>query len=119
MKYRHQNQQDTTITILNHVAYYIGLTTEEMIAKNRARHLVEARMIYCMICNDHAPISINVATIGEVMKRDHATTLYNVKTGKELLRVNKKFASKYERVLESYKSNVLLQFEHYNHIPQY
>jgi len=119
MKYKHQNQEETAATILNHVAIHLGLTIARMTERNRKRPLVEARMIYCLICQDHAPVSIIVSIIGEVMKRDHVTALYNIKEGRSLAKVNRAFATKYANTLESYKTNVLLQFEHYNYIPQY
>lgn len=119
MTYKHQNQNETADTILKHVAFQLDLTPETMTARNRKRPLVEARMIYCLICQDHAPVSIIVSVIGEVMKRDHVTALYNLREGRSLAKMNRAFATKYERVLESYKTNVLLQFEHYNYIPQY
>lgn len=119
MTYRNQNQQDTAETILKHVSYSLKFTPTELKAKKRLRPLVEGRMIYCLICMDHASASIIVAIIGEVMDRDHATVLYNVRVGRSLLTVNKTFAEKFHRVLEAYKTNVLHQFEHYNNIPQY
>jgi chromosomal replication initiator protein len=84
-----------------------GYTKESLISKlsgARKRELVEARQIFCHILREHTDMSLD--SIGQLIKRDHATVLYSLKNVSNLIETDKEFRNKYAYVHDAVTHNI-------------
>jgi chromosomal replication initiator protein len=73
--------------IIEQVAEYIGIKSEDIKSNQRAKNIVLARHIGMYLLRDI--LMLNFDLIGEFMDRDHSSVLYSVNKIKELLITNK------------------------------
>jgi chromosomal replication initiation ATPase DnaA len=72
----------------------MGVTKEEMISKNRHRHICEARQMFCMLARDLIKgwTEKGSVAVGKQIERDHATVLYSAATMRNLCTVDKRLS---------------------------
>lgn len=90
---------------------------------SRKRNTVDARRIYSDIAKEHTDYTLS--TIGEIIKRDHASVLHQIRTSGELKETDRDYRKMYEKVYASITMEprlTLLEqsyFYHYNKCIQY
>jgi chromosomal replication initiator protein len=77
-------------TVLYMVCTYYGVEPDDVKGKDRARHLVIARQIYCNLARTYTRSTLK--QIGSIINRDHATVIYGNRQTKILSTIEKKTA---------------------------
>ena len=71
----------------------------EILSEKRSRENVDARRVFCFILRDESNTS---TSIGEFLKKDHATVLHYIRTFKGLLDSDSSFRERYDDCLKLY-----------------
>ena len=79
----------TPQAVLEVVAHYFNLTTDELVGKGRSRRFVQARQIAMYLCRELTDLSL--PKLGAAFGgRDHTTVMYAERRIRESLTENKK-----------------------------
>ena len=74
--------------------------------RSRRRNLVDARKIYFMLCKKFTKNSL--ASLGASLNgRDHATALYNINSGKNLIETDRNFNYHYRNLYNRVKKHCI------------
>ena len=85
--------REAAIRKCHRAAYRWGYDWEEVVARNRARDMVECRQIIAKYLRDQGWM---LNAVGKFLgDRDHSTALYSVKQAEHLLDYDKPFRAKY------------------------
>lgn len=108
-------------TVLKIVCQELNVSEAEMKSNARNAPLAEARQIFIKVLEERDDVEYTLAELGAVINRHHATVLHSVTTATNLIRNNKWFRAKYQKVkqqLNLYPDLQVINFN-FNCIPQY
>jgi len=89
-KFMFNQEKQILNTVLYMVCTYYGVEPDDVKGKDRTRHLVIARQIYCYLARTYTRSTLK--QIGSIINRDHATVIYGNKQTKILSTIEKKTA---------------------------
>ena len=104
---------ETTMDLVTKATALIcELSEEEMLSKNRERHLVDARRIAYAV--NRLFFKYPLLRIGKFYKKNHATIIHQVNVHNAIIQYDKDYAMKYQMVLNCVRDEVGLE-----HIQEY
>jgi chromosomal replication initiator protein len=77
------------VRILDHVARYFGLQSEELTSRSRHRKVLYPRQVCMYLCRKHTNASLQ--SIGTLFQRDHSSVLYAVQSLKKKFDTNPRY----------------------------
>jgi len=80
--------------VITKAAELFNISIKEMKTRNRSFSVVNARRVFYLLCKDIG-IKKSTSEVARYFSQDHASYIYQVKTGKLMLEQNKYFKEKY------------------------
>ncbi len=88
--------------VLTLVSETLDVSKDLLLCKNRTRHVVDARNIYCFLVKKVAKIEISFVDLGKILNKDHATVLHACRKTEDLVFADKEFEIKLKKCIEAY-----------------
>lgn len=88
--------------VLTLVSETLDVSKDLLLDKNRTRHVVDARNIYCYLVKKVAKIEISLSDLGKILNKDHATVLHACRKTEDLIFSDKDFEIKLNKCIEAY-----------------
>ncbi len=98
----YNDSRTTPFDIINIVAEQMYISSNSIMGQNRTRIVVDSRFIVILLIKEVYP-DYTLKDIGRILKRDHTTILYAMKTAKDLLEFNTEFKAKYNKCINKLK----------------
>lgn len=93
-KKRHYDM-DSIVDVCEHA---LELNKGDLVSPNRSNNVSEARQLAMFIIREKIP-AITLVMIGDFFNRDHSSVIYAIRNAKNLLSVDRKVQSMYNRIL--------------------
>jgi chromosomal replication initiation ATPase DnaA len=92
--------------IIDFVSDHYDISRQDLRSGRNYRHLIESRRMYSYLAKKYTK-KISYATIGQFIKRDHATIIHSEKSLKEESSVNKKYRQEVETAESEFTSKYM------------
>ncbi len=96
---RFKPNNDSYTAIVPAVAKFYEVSEADILKNCRMRKLVEARQLSAYFLKQHDP-SFPLGFIGGILKRDHSTITYHLRTAENLINFDRAYKRRYEQLLQ-------------------